>query len=123
MRQQNIRNFIDNAFEAITEPEYRVTGFDFILDTEDTFNPYHPAASLAAGFEVREGQPMVNGFFYSSDDYEAYLVALKESGLPHPYENLRKGEGTSRNNSGVISEEILTEPEQSLNKGAAGEQE
>ena len=48
-----------------------ISGFDFILDSED--DPYTVEAATAAGFPPQPGEPAIEGFFYLTDEYAAYL--------------------------------------------------
>ncbi len=72
--------------DALVEKPYSVTGFMFALDSEEeTFDPYCLESASVAGFHFESGQPIVEGFFYLSSEYQAYLEALVESGNEHPH--------------------------------------
>lgn len=77
-------NRVKSSEIATAIPMFPVSGFDFVVDTQDTFTPYIPEAAEMAGFPMKESMPKVSAFFYCSNNYMAYLDTLEESGLKHP---------------------------------------
>ena len=75
---------VDDIKDMLRGEEYPVLGFDVILDEPEKFNPYCWESAEVAGFGYKQGMPDSQSFFYLSDEYEAYLTVLIESGLPHP---------------------------------------
>lgn len=77
---------IEMMRKAVTVESYPVTGFQFILDNPEslTFNPHCVESATVAGFDHKQGMPSVEGFFYISDEYNAYLQALTETNTEHP---------------------------------------
>lgn len=90
MKNSHTRNFIDKIKDDLGKPNFPVDGFTFSLDDNSKrFNPYTQSSADRAGFPFQEGMPRVNSFFYVTDDYQAYIFTLKESGEEHP-ENIKK---------------------------------
>lgn len=85
MKSQHIRNFVTEAKRNLQPPQHAVNGFSFdLIDSPDHFDPYTEEAAAKAGFPLPENAPRVASFFYPTDDYQAYLNALRESNQEHP---------------------------------------
>ena len=84
MKNAQVQSFIDKVREDLAVPQYPVDGFTIHLDLPTHFDPYTWNASEKAGHPFRKGMPEVEGFFYLSDEYEAYLNVLKETKTEHP---------------------------------------
>ena len=83
MKNNHTRNLIDKMKEQHGKPTFEVTGFDFVLDNPDHFDPCTEEACKTANF-WQEGQPQPDGFFYLSEEYDQYLQTLKETDQEHP---------------------------------------
>ncbi len=79
---------IDEIIESLEEPEYAIYGFDFVPD-DNTFDPYTIEAMNAAGYPHDVAAPIVDGFLYISDEYQAFLQSLEEANQIHPYKRHR----------------------------------
>ena len=85
MKAQHIRNFVTEAKRNLQPPQHAVNGFSFdLIDRPGHFDPYTEEAATIAGFPLPEDAPHVAAFFYITDDYEAFLEALRESNQEHP---------------------------------------
>ncbi len=85
MRNQVARNLLDIARADLLIQPFGVEGFGYICDRGgNEFDPYTNDHAETAGFPFREGMPVVEGFFYLSDEYAAYLATLIEQKLEHP---------------------------------------
>jgi len=80
MKNNHTRNLIDNIKEKVGKPKFNITGFDFVLDNPNYFEPCTEEACKTAGF-FDENQPYVDGFFYLSEEYDQYL---KTANTEHP---------------------------------------
>ncbi len=56
MKNQNIRNFIDDVQDTLLEKKYPVHGFSFVLD-----RPFDVQEEV---FPLKKGMPRVKGFLY-----------------------------------------------------------
>jgi len=83
MKNNHTRNLIDKMKEQHGKPRFEITGVTFVLDNPDHFDPYTKEACKTSGF-FDEKQPQPEGFFYLSDEYERYLISLKETKQEHP---------------------------------------
>ena len=89
MKNAQIQSFIAKVKYDLAVPHYAVEGFNIVLDDPTRFDPYSWEHAEIAGFPFQEGMPKVKGFFYLSDEYEAYLDVLKETKIEHPA-NIKK---------------------------------
>ncbi len=85
MKNQQVQSFIDKIKDEISAPTFPVVGWFFTLDDgSEKFDPYTQKAADIAGFPFIEGMPQPAGFFYVSDNYQAYLNALLKTQTEHP---------------------------------------
>lgn len=89
MKNAQVKSFIEKIKNELSEPDFPIDGFQFILDDPNDFNPYTIEACKVAGY-FEEEAPNPKGFFYCSNDYKNYLKTLKENNQKHPanYDNL-----------------------------------
>ena len=83
-RNNHINSRLIKIEEDLKEPPYPVLAFDVILDDPAMFDPYCWDSAEQAGHFWEEGMPNKDGFFYLTDEYEAYLAVLFETGKQHP---------------------------------------
>ena len=85
-RNRSVLNTIMAIVHDHTPPPFAVEGFEVILDDPSLslFDPYCWESASEAGFVWHFGMPSEAGFFYLSNEYEAYLALLTETATEHP---------------------------------------
>lgn len=76
--KRTMLNQIEKMTTALKDKPFQVTGFSFILDDYEAFNPFDESVIKDAGFYIEQAPNGVKGFVYVSNEYLLYLKGQKE---------------------------------------------